>query len=56
MVPAGDLFALKRALMDVMVSPKLQAEMSEKGRRHAARFTMRRMAEETLKIYEDVVN
>lgn len=53
-VPAGDLFALKQALVEVLGSPGLQQRMVEKGRAQAAQFTMHRMAEETLRVYEEV--
>jgi alpha-1,3-rhamnosyl/mannosyltransferase len=53
-VPAGNLFALKNALIKVLNNPKLQEDMVQKGHQQAAQFTMRRMAEETLKVYEEV--
>ena len=54
-VPAGDLFALKQALIDVLTDTSLQAEMTEKGHHQAAQFTMRKMSEETLRVYEDAI-
>lgn len=51
-VPSGDLFALKQALIEVLNDPAQQAEMSRKGKQQASRFTMERMAAETLKVYE----
>jgi len=54
MISAGSLFALKDALIEVLGSEKLQAEMIEKGRKQAERFTMHRMAEETMQVYGSV--
>lgn len=51
LVPPGDLFALVAALKKVMGDPNLQADMIEKGRKQAARFQARTMAEETLRVY-----
>lgn len=53
-VPAGDLFALKEALIEVMNDPGKQAEMREKGLKQAARFQADTMAAETLKVYEEL--
>lgn len=53
-VPPGDLFALAKTLEDVMQNPKLQAEMTQKGKQHAQRFQGQTMAKETLAVYESL--
>jgi len=51
-VAPGDIHELKDALVEVMTHPDLQKEMTNKGRKQAARFQMHSMAEETLAVYE----
>jgi len=53
-VPPGDLLALAKTLEDVMQNPKLQAEMTQKGKQQAQRFQGQTMAKETLAVYESL--
>ncbi|MEX2607762.1 MAG: glycosyltransferase family 1 protein [Kiritimatiellia bacterium] len=55
-VPPGDLFALVDALREVLNDKTLRDRMIQKGRAQAVRFQGRTMAEETLKVYEDVIS
>lgn len=55
-VPPGDLFALAGALKEVLNDKTLQERMIQKGLEQATRFQGRTMAEETLRVYENVAS
>jgi glycosyltransferase involved in cell wall biosynthesis len=55
LVPAGDADAWADALGRVLESPSLQAELAGAGRRRAALFSWAQTAEETLRVYEELV-
>ena len=56
LVPPRDASALGDALAGLLVDPQLRAKYGEAGRRrYLAEFTAKRMAAETLAVYEDVL-
>jgi glycosyltransferase involved in cell wall biosynthesis len=56
LVPAQDAPALGRALSTLLADPVLRARMGRAGRqRYLARFSRRRMAEDTLSVYSRVL-
>jgi glycosyltransferase involved in cell wall biosynthesis len=46
-----DIKAMAEAINDVLADEKLRAELIKKGREHAQKYSWRRMAEQTLAIY-----
>ncbi|MDA3872630.1 MAG: glycosyltransferase family 1 protein [Kiritimatiellae bacterium] len=54
-VSPGDLFGLAEALIEVVTDKPLRDRMIQKGLEQAKRFQGKIMAEETLKVYEDVL-
>lgn len=52
LVDPRDRRAIAAAAREVLVSPELRARLVEAGRARGARFTARRMAEETRRVYE----
>jgi phosphatidylinositol alpha-mannosyltransferase len=55
LVEPGDPDSLRQALRQVLDSPSLAAELVEGGRQRAAGFSMERLAERYLSIYESVL-
>ena len=56
LIPPGDLRALTHALREVLGTPKTAARLAAAGPEQAARFTVDRMARETLSLYETLGN
>lgn len=54
-VSPGDLFGLAEALVDVLTDKPLRERMIHKGLEQSKQFQGKSMAEETLKVYEDVI-
>lgn len=52
---AGDAGDLSRVLQDVLLDPPLRREMSDRGRRRAARFDWHVVGREVMEVYEEVM-
>ena len=52
LVPPGDVAALRGALQQVLDNPSLRARMTASGKQRAEQFSMRRLAERYLELYE----
>jgi glycosyltransferase involved in cell wall biosynthesis len=55
LVPPNDEEALSNAILLVWNDPDLRAQLSQQGRRRAANFTWQRTAQETLWVYQQVL-
>ena len=56
-VPEGDVAALRAALQRLLDDPALRRRLAEAGRaRVLERFTQRRVAEETVSVYRELVS
>ncbi|RJS15635.1 glycosyltransferase family 1 protein [Corallococcus sp. H22C18031201] len=55
-VRPDDAEGLARALTRLLDSPEERAALAQKGRHHAARYTWRRNAEQTLALYDSVLS
>jgi glycosyltransferase involved in cell wall biosynthesis len=47
--------AMTEAIADVLDNPELRTDLAQKGRQQAARYSWRRMAEQTLAVYDQVL-
>jgi len=56
LVPPDDSAALAEALAHLLREETLQAELVERGLRHAAQFTWQRAAKETVQVYAKALN
>ena len=56
LVPPDDVTALAGALRRVLAEPTLAAELVDSGERRAAEFSMERLAERYLDLYESVIS
>jgi len=54
LVPAGDAERLARAVQKIAAAPGLRAELTARGRERVREFSMDRMVERTLEIYQQV--
>ena len=55
-VDPTDASAIARAMYRLVSEPRLREDLSKRGRRRAATFTWERMAQQTLSIYNSVLN
>ena len=55
-VPVGEVAPLRDAMMRLLEDDALRASLSEKARARAAQFSLRALAEDTLKAYRDVLS
>ena len=55
MVPPGDQPALTQAMREVLTNDRLRQELTHRGPQRAIKFTWKRTAEETLKVYRQVL-
>ncbi|HKP51228.1 MAG TPA: glycosyltransferase family 4 protein [Chloroflexia bacterium] len=55
LVPEGDIEALTRSMLKMLVNHDLRHEMGERGRRWAARFTWDALAQEQCAFYEELI-
>jgi len=55
-VPVGEVAPLRDAMMRLLEDDALRASLSEKARARAAKFSLRALAEDTLKAYRDVLS
>jgi phosphatidylinositol alpha-mannosyltransferase len=55
LVPPGDVGALRSALQRLLDDPELRARLAASGRERAEQFSMRRLAERYLELYEQAL-
>lgn len=55
LVKPGDAWELEKTLRNVLTSPELQRKLSNKGLSQSLKFSWKRMAEETLSLYKEVL-
>jgi glycosyltransferase involved in cell wall biosynthesis len=51
-----DTAEIANKINDVLVNPRLRKNLIEKGKKQAAKYSWRKMAQETLEIYKNVLN
>ena len=55
MVEPDDLAGYVKNVTDILTSPRIATELRERGLKQAARFSWRRSAEQTLKVYAETI-